>query len=176
MKNKLKTIIKITLLFFILIAPITQVHAATNYYSEHLSSDYDLQQYANNFLKEKYNLSLDVPIYYDYIPDKQYVENGHTYTNHILGQTSFSGDTVNYIVMNSQYNNNDLYDLSKERVLVYNLTKYACSKLGMNSNDGSEDFENELYKNGGRSNDIHKLPPIFTSRVEEYSNKFVAVG
>jgi hypothetical protein len=106
-------------------------------YVNDLKTDEDLKSYANQWLKDNYNLTLDVPIGYSDI-----------YGN-IGGYNTITMDGKPLeIKINSKAKN---IQLLSEKFLVHELTHYALCKQGKEYHDGTESFTTECTKNGSNT-------------------------
>lgn len=114
-------------------------------YVENLKTNEDLMLYSKEFLKEQYNLDLDILV--EFNSDKEKDIRGAFYYN-------IEKKEALYIDINT--NLECQHEI--ERTLIHELCHYALFKLGKNFDDGQEDFEVENYKNGGRSNKGFKAP------------------
>ncbi|MBS4893827.1 MAG: hypothetical protein KHZ90_08630 [Veillonella parvula] len=124
------------------------------YYTNSLETNQDLQKYSEKFLKEYYNLELNVLV--EFNNDKEEGVRGTFYYD-------LENHESLYIDINT-----DLLDClhEVERTLRHELTHMALFELGRNFDDNEEDFESENYINGGRSNSDTRQPLPLDSRVK----------
>lgn len=105
-------------------------------YVENLKTDDDLKNYAIQWLKDNYNLTLDIPISYD------------TISGNIGGyNTVINGKPIEIKINNKAKN----IDLLAEKFLIHELSHYALCKQGKEYHDGTESFTQECIKNGSNT-------------------------
>lgn len=106
-------------------------------YVNDLKTDEDLKTYANKWLKDNYNLTLNVPI-------------GYSDIGGIIGgyNTISNNDKPIEIKINSKAKN---INLLSEKFLIHELTHYALCKLNREYHDGTESFSAECTKNGSNT-------------------------
>lgn len=150
MKRLSKLILITTIIFTTLVVPIT-TKAETIYYTDTLQTEQDLNVYAKAWLKDNYNMNLDIKIYF---------------ANCEVGlQGLFVHDSNNYIVISNEFlNPNDSIPITRiERVLRHELIHYALYEQNRGYWDGAEEFEREVQDKIAMSNN-GDIP------VMEYSN------
>lgn len=108
-------------------------------YVNDLKTDEDLKTYADKWLKDNYNLTLDVPISYTDIDGVIGGYNTITHDNKVLE-----------IKINNKAKN---ISLLSEKFLIHELTHYALCKQGKEYHDETESFTQECVKNGSNSNE-----------------------
>lgn len=120
-------------------------------YVKQLTNDEDLKRYANMWLKDNYNMTLNIPIEFNSInQDKEdCIIYGQTeYNNHIPTKITISSD------LNKIENDTNVIT---ERMLIHELTHYALAIKGQEYEDNTSNFTNEAIKNGatidGKNND-----------------------
>lgn len=116
-------------------------------YVNNLKTEDDLKEYATQWLKDNYNLTLDIPIYYSEL-NKGYNDITHELQNGKFNWKTNTNAPIS-IEIEKEYNKVNIF---AERTLVHELTHYALDKLGKPFNDDSKTFNTELLKNGGKNN------------------------
>lgn len=110
-------------------------------YAENLQTNENLTKYATQWLKDNYNLTLDVPVTFDDV------------LGDVGGCTTLTNDDIPInIKINKQVKG---IDILSEKILIHELTHYALNKLNKEYNDGTESFTNECVKNGSNTSDDH---------------------
>jgi hypothetical protein len=108
-------------------------------YADNLKTDENLNKYARQWLKDNYNLILDIPINYsDSMKDDR------------CGYTSILDNKPINIKLNKQIQN---VDILSEKTLIHELTHYALLKLNTQYHDETSNFTQECVKNGSNTND-----------------------
>ncbi|WP_283697681.1 hypothetical protein [Clostridium perfringens] len=119
-------------------------------YVDDLKTNEDLEKYAKLFLKNEFNLELNIPIYFTDIEDPN-----------TLGLFRYYEDeskAVEILIDNEEVECDHQY----EKILVHELCHYVLFELGGNFKDGENEFENLLYEKGGRSNYNNEFKPLDT--------------
>lgn len=122
-----------------------------NYYTiyvDDLKTNEDLEKYAKLFLKNEFNLELNIPIYFTDIEDPN-----------TLGLFRYYEDeskAVEILIDNEAVECSHEY----EKVLVHELCHLVLFELGGNFKDGEDEFEKTLYSMGGRSNYHNEFIPL----------------
>jgi hypothetical protein len=117
-------------------------------YADNLSTDAELQKYASQWLKDNYNLTLDIPVYFSDL-NKNYNENSILSNSGCLN-LDINTKTAKSIEIEKEYSK---VNILSEKTLIHELTHYALYKLGKPFDDESEEFKKECIKNGGVTND-----------------------
>lgn len=120
---------------------IQAVESYSNCYTQGLSTNEDLQTYATRFLKDNYNMDLNVNI--------QFVELDKD-INGSYWYKKDSGESTRIDINSMMLNNVCEHEI--ERTLRHELTHLALNELGRGFEDGNTEFELENFNNGGRSN------------------------
>lgn len=115
-------------------------------YTNSLSTNEDLQQYANKFLQDNFNDTLTVPIKFD---DITTLDSDVSVIN---GITEFSPKGATGIIINKDLSL-EFNQVLAERVIKHELLHYELSKQGKHFADKQDDFENAIEKYGSCSND-----------------------
>lgn len=118
-------------------------------YVDDLKTDSDLEQYAKLFLKNEFNLELNIPIYFTDIEDDS-VGGLFTY---------YEDENKAYSI---QIDNEEMDSHDTEKILIHELVHYALFELGEDFKDGEEFFEKVLFEHGGRSNYHDNFKPLDT--------------
>lgn len=119
-------------------------------YVDDLKTNEDLVKYAKLFLKNEFNLELNIPIYFTNIEDPN-----------TLGLFRYYEDeskAVEILIDNEEVECDHQY----EKILVHELCHYVLFELDGDFKDGEKEFEDLLYKLGGRSNYNNKFKPLDT--------------
>jgi hypothetical protein len=112
-------------------------------YADNLNTNQDLENYAKQWLKDTYNITLDIPIYYNNITDKDGVT--------INGLYNYKTYKDKYTPISIEINQGNI-DIQKEKYIIHEMTHYALDKLDKPSKDSDTIFEKECIKNGGDTN------------------------
>jgi hypothetical protein len=108
-------------------------------YSDDLSTNEKLSEYAKQWLKYNYDLTLDVPIqYYNKLDNETY------------GYFCYKDYKATIIYINENIKD---FNIIVERTLQHELTHYALFELKKPYLDDDEYFKNECIKNGAVTND-----------------------
>lgn len=126
-----------------------------------------LKKFAKKFLKDEYNMTLDIPI--KVISNKS-SRHGYYKWNSVEGPICITLNR-NMVQISSLLN----IDIA-EKVLKHELVHYALNVQGRKSSDGDEDFENELIRvgapsskaKGGNSSNMVDYPTLFAADVIYY--------
>ena len=143
----LSTIITISILITNTTPANTTVKEVNTVYTNDLITNQDLTNYAIQFLKDTYNIELDIPIYFNDIEQ-----------DNILGLFTFNNNYEDFGAIDIQINTKVMDSHAVERVLLHELTHYYNYVMNMDYEDGTEGFEAELYRNGGKSNYNNPVP------------------
>jgi hypothetical protein len=116
-------------------------------YTKELTTDKDLEEYSNQFLKDNFNDTLNVPIIFNKIgsPDINIKTNGMT---EIKPDNTGVMDILINTDLAQEYN-----QVKCERVLVHELLHYELYKQHKHFEDKTDDFENAIKEYGSCSND-----------------------
>jgi len=115
-------------------------------YTNSLQTDAELTQYAQQFLKDNYNDTLNIPIVFNK------VYNSSDSNMKINGLTTFTIDNKPIqIIIDSDLSGN-LNQIKAEKVLIHELVHYEMAKQGNEYNDGTNTFETEVIAKGSISN------------------------
>jgi len=106
-------------------------------YCDNLSSNEKLQEYATKWLKDNYNMTLDIPIIYD--------DLGNKYNGHYL----YENKTPKLIQINKGLKG---IDICAEKTLIHELVHYVLSKNNKDFTDETDTFRKECVKMGGNTN------------------------
>ena len=116
----------------------------SNCYTQDLKTNEDLQEYATQFLKDNYNIDLDIPVTFK------------SMDGDILGAFYYNKDTnkpIKIVINNLMLADNNYCSHDIERTLIHENIHYYLDFTSQDFKDEQETFENENYKLGGRSND-----------------------
>lgn len=122
---------------------IQEVESYSTCYTQDLKTNEQLQTYATRFLKDNYNMDLQISITFKSID------------NNILGQFIYYKDTnkpIEIVINNTMLADDNYCSHDIERTLIHEIIHYYLNSTNQNFKDGQETFENENYKQGGRSN------------------------
>ncbi|HFD2052239.1 TPA: hypothetical protein ACF2DE_002970 [Clostridium perfringens] len=117
-------------------------------YVDDLKTNEDLEKYAKLFLKNEFNLELNIPVYFTDIEDPN-----------TLGLFRYYEDeskAVEILIDNEEVECDHQY----EKILVHELCHYALFELGGDFKDSEDEFEKTLYSMGGRSNYHNEFIPL----------------
>lgn len=107
-------------------------------YTDDLSTDEKLTHYANQWLKDNYNMILDIPINYSTLKD----DTQGVFIN--------KGEIAQCIQINDNFKN---IDMASEKAIIHELTHMALFIQGKEFLDVTDTFKEECVKNGGNTND-----------------------
>lgn len=128
-------------------------------YTNKLTTDVELQQYAQQWLKDNYNMTLDIPVTFDKI-----INNNESYS--VNGRIYFTDNKPTNIVINSDLIITDNTNFITERALIHELTHYIMCKQGLPYLDNDILFQQECIKNGTSINDLNGTKGILHSHVK----------
>ena len=129
-------------------------------YVNKLTTNGELQEYATRWLKDNYNMTLDIPV--EFNTAKQ--NNGADYI--VYGQTFYNNDKPVKIIIDYSLNTNkEDKNIIKERMLIHELTHYALAKQGLPYEDNTVSFTTEVLKNGASIDDKDNTAGILHSHV-----------
>lgn len=106
-------------------------------YCDDLSTDKKLQQYANQWLKDNYNMNLNVPIIYDNLDDK---------TN---GYYSYKDGKFKLIQINQDLKG---IDIGVEKTLIHELVHMVLFETNKDFKDETNSFRKECIEKGSNTN------------------------
>lgn len=109
-----------------------------NIYSDDLKTDEKLKMYAEHWLKDNYNLTLNIPIYYCKLD------------NSTQGKFVYKDKIPQCIQINEDLKG---IDIIVEKVLIHESTHMALFEINKDFDDGTENFNKECIKNGSNTND-----------------------
>lgn len=118
-------------------------------YVDNLKTDENLIEYAKCWLKNNYNMTLDIPIYYSNINEGYNDIRKESKGGEFNYKNDFKKTPIS-IKIESEYTKIDIF---AEKALVHELTHYALNKMGKDFSDNTKEFEKECIKNGGKTND-----------------------
>ena len=113
-------------------------------YTQELKTNEELQVYATRFLKDNYNMDLDIPVTFKSIEG-----------NNILGQFIYYKDTnkpIEITINDIMLTDNNYCSHDIERTLIHELVHYYLNSTNQDFKDNQETFEQENFEKGGRSN------------------------
>jgi len=122
---------------------IEEIEGYSNCYTQDLKTNEQLQEYATRFLKDNYDMDLDISVTFN------------TLDNNILGQFRYyidNNEPIEIVINDTMLADNNYCQHDIERTLIHELVHYYLNSTNQDFKDGQEDFENENYKQGGRSN------------------------
>lgn len=129
-------------------------------YVKQLTTNADLAEYATKWLKDNYNMTLDIPVEFNSI--KQDSHNDYI----VYGQTFYDNSKPVRIAISSELNTiaNDT-NVITERMLIHELTHYVLATKKLPYEDGTEMFTTEALKNGANIDDKDNSEGILHSHV-----------
>lgn len=107
-------------------------------YTNSLKTNEDLNLYATKWLKDNYNLILDIPIYYSDI------------SGNVGGYLTVTDGKPIDIKINKQAQS---IDLLSEKLIIHELTHFALFKSNKEYHDETDSFTKECIKNGSNTSD-----------------------
>jgi hypothetical protein len=129
-------------------------------YVNKLTTDKELQEYATKWLKDNYNMNLDIPVEFNTI--KQ--DNKENYI--VFGRTFYEDSKPIKIVINSDLNTStNEKSIIAERMLIHELTHVVMCKKGLDYRDESKEFIAEALKNGASIDDKDNTNGVLHSHV-----------
>ncbi|BCZ47560.1 hypothetical protein psyc5s11_36270 [Clostridium gelidum] len=129
-------------------------------YVNKLTTNGELQEYATRWLKDNYNMTLDIPV--EFNSAKQ--NNNADYI--VYGQTFYNNDKPVKIIIDYSLNtNSEDKNIIKERMLIHELTHYALAKQGLPYEDNTVSFTTEALKNGASIDDKDNTAGILHSHI-----------
>lgn len=129
-------------------------------YVNKLTTDAELQEYATRWLKDNYNMNLDIPV--EFNTAKQNSNEDYI----VYGQTFYKKNKPVKIIIDYSLNTNtEDKNVIKERMLIHELTHYALAKQGLPYEDNTVNFTTEALKNGASIDDKDNTAGILHSHV-----------
>lgn len=109
-----------------------------NIYIDDLKTDEKLKIYTEHWLKDNYNLTLNIPVYYCKLDDST------------QGKFVYKDKTPQCIQINEDLKG---MDMIVEKILIHEATHMSLFEMRKDFDDGTEDFSKECVKNGSNTND-----------------------
>lgn len=129
-------------------------------YVDDLKTNEDLEKYAKLFLKNEFNLELNIPIYFTDIEDPN-----------TLGLFRYYEDESKAVeILIDNENSNIRCDHDIERTLRHEICHYVLFLQNKGYKDGDHDFENLNFEHGGRSNYSNKVKILDTKIYSDCCN------